>query len=413
MPGLRVFPDADRVEQALVEAAGAQPFVDATGYVSIAWLVEACEPARWLKRSPVSVLGARLLMAAAARALSPGAFGDYGREPAFARSAWDLVQGLKLQDTGPAELEGAIAGLGHPPRPRLEFLARLWREYERRLAEQHLADRGDLLRAAADRLTQELPPRLQPFTFVEVHHLHDLPPARARLLQALATRCHARKLPVKLTLPAANNPQIDVLVNEAFAGMEKAWQGLDVDAWPEVPTAPLAWIGGALFGDTPPPQAAPALHAFSAATPRDEARQIAHQVRGLLDAGTAPEEVAVVFRDLGDDAEALVEALEEVAVPARVRLGMPLGATAPGRLALLLPQLVDDGFPVDGVLAVLESRYAPKVSRGAPDAAHWFGFCSARKASAAPTRCAWARWPSASTSPRRRKSAGSPTGWRR
>jgi ATP-dependent helicase/nuclease subunit B len=378
MPALRIFPDADRVEQALLEAAAAQAFVDATGYVSIAWLVEACEPARWLKRSPVSPLGARLLMAASARALGPDAFGDYAREPAFARSAWDLVQQLKLQDTAPEDLEGAIAGLGHPPRPRLEYLLRLWREYERRLAEQHLADRGDLLRAAADRLGKELPPRLQHFTQVEVHHLHDLPPARARLLQALATTCDANKLPVKLTLPAANNPQIDVLVNEAFAGMEKAWQGLAVDAWPEVPNAPLAWIGGALFGDTIPPQTAPNLHAFSAATPRDEARHIANRVRALLDEGTAPEEVAVVFRDLGDDAEALVEALEEVGVPARVRLGMPLGATAPGRLALLLPQLVDDGFPVDGVLAVLESRYAPKVSKHAPDAAHWFGFAGLR-----------------------------------
>ncbi len=378
MPALRVFPDADRVEQALLEAASAHAFVDATGYVSIAWLVEACEPARWLKKSPVDPLGARLLMATAARALGPDAFGDYAREPAFARSAWDLVQQLKLQDTGPLDLEGAIAALGQAPHLRLDCLLRLWCEYERRLAEQHLADRGDLLRAAADRLSKELPPRLQHFTQVEVHHLHDLPPARARLLQALATTCHARKLPVKVTLPAANNPQIDVLVNEAFAGMEKAWQGLDVDAWPEVPNAPLAWIGGTLFADSLPPQTAPNLHAFSAATPRDEARQIAHQVRALLDRGTAPEQVAIVFRDLGDDAEAIVEALEEVGVPARVRLGMPLGATAPGRLALLLPQLVEDGFPVGGVLAVLESRYAPKVSRHAPDAAHWFGFAGLR-----------------------------------
>jgi ATP-dependent helicase/nuclease subunit B len=378
MPALRIFPDADRVEQALVEAATAHAFVDATGYVSIAWLVEACEPARWLKRSPVSPLAARLLMAAAARALGPNAFGDYAREPAFARSAWELVQQLKLQDTGPADLEAAIAGLGHPPRPRLECLAKLWRAYEDLLSAQQLADRGDLLRAAADRLAKELPSRLEHFTQVEVHHLHDLPPARARLLQSLATTCHARKLPVKVTLPAANNPQIDVLVNEAFAGMEKAWQGLDVDAWPEVPNAPLAWIGGSLFGDNIPPQTAPNLHAFSAATPRDEARQIAHRVRKLLDEGAAPEQVAIVFRDLGDDAEAMVEALEEVGVPARVRLGMPLGATAPGRLALLLPQLVDDGFPVDGVLAVLESRYAPKVSKQAPDAAQWFGLAALR-----------------------------------
>ncbi len=375
---LRVLPDAERVEQALLDAAATSPFVDATGFVSIAWLVDACEPAKWLKRAPVAPLGARLLVAAQVRSLGPGVFGDYAKEPVFARAAWDLFQQLKLQDATPDELERAIAALGAPQRPRLEYLLRLWRAYEAELLRQGLADRGDLLRAAADRLGLELPPRLQRFTHVEVHHLHDLPPVRARLLQALAATCHALKRPVKVTLPAANNPQVDVLVNEAFAAMEKAWQGLDVDAWPEVPEGPLAWVGGALFGESPPPQTAPGLDAFSAATPRDEARQIADRVREKLDQGAAPEEIAIVFRELASDAEALVEALEEVGVPARIRLGMPLAATFVGRLALALPTLVDDGFPVDGVLAVLESRYAPAVSINAPDAAQWFALAGLR-----------------------------------
>jgi hypothetical protein len=117
---LRVLPDAERVEQALLDAAATSPFVDATGFVSIAWLVEACEPARWLKRAPVSPLGARLLVASRVRALGPGVFGDYAREPVFARAAWELFQQLKLQDATPEDLDGAIAKLGAPPRPRLE-----------------------------------------------------------------------------------------------------------------------------------------------------------------------------------------------------------------------------------------------------------------------------------------------------
>ena len=76
---------------------------------------------------------------------------------------------------------------------------------------------------------------------------HGLPPASAWLLQAVPATGTAQKIPVKVTLPAANNPKIDVLVNETFAAMEKGWQGLDVEAWPEVPQAPLAWIGGVLF----------------------------------------------------------------------------------------------------------------------------------------------------------------------
>src|SRR5688572_7434660 len=111
MAALTILPDADRVEHALVTAAEAQGFVDATGFVSIAWLVEACEPAQWLNRTPISPLAARLLVGAAARTLGATAFGDHAKEPAFARQAWDLIQQLKLQDATPEALAAAIAGL--------------------------------------------------------------------------------------------------------------------------------------------------------------------------------------------------------------------------------------------------------------------------------------------------------------
>ena len=61
-PTLRVFPDGDRVEQALLEAAREEPFVDASSYLSFSQLVERCEGARSLGRRPCSDLVARAVL---------------------------------------------------------------------------------------------------------------------------------------------------------------------------------------------------------------------------------------------------------------------------------------------------------------------------------------------------------------
>ena len=129
-------------------------------------------------------------------------------------------------------------------------------------------------------------------------------------------------------------------------------------------------LGRHLFASTSPkgPLAVEGLRLWSAGSARDEARLIARDVRRRVLEGVAPGDIAVAWRELGAEARWLTEALAELGVPVRLPWGEPLALAGPVRLALELPLLVEDGFPADRVAELVSSRYAPPLSRGAPEA---------------------------------------------
>ncbi|HEY0096393.1 MAG TPA: PD-(D/E)XK nuclease family protein, partial [Archangium sp.] len=110
------------------------------------------------------------------------------------------------------------------------------------------------------------------------------------------------------------------------------------------------------------------LRMWSAGSARDEARLIARDVRRKVSDGVPPGSIAVAWRDLGPEARWVAEALGELGVPVRLPWGEPLALAGPVRLALDLPLLVEDGFPAERVAELVSSRYAPTLSRGAPEA---------------------------------------------
>ncbi len=358
---LRIFPDSLRVEQALVDATQERAFVEASGYATFADLLDWCEPARFLGRAACPPITARLVISAAARALPHDAFGAYAREPAFAHAAYELFQQLSLQAGSPEELAQAGEQLSGTARERTRFLVALWKAYRGRLLELHLADRGELLEAAAQRLEREIPPRLKPFKRIEIHHLYDLPPLRLGFLEALARAFHRDFRELALYLPAANNPALDPVGDEVLARVERVWQTLGAEAHRAAPASERAGLIRGLYDPASASAPAPSLELLSVPGPREEVVELAARVRAEIDAGVPPEEIAIVYRDLATEAERLAEALEELGVPARVRLGVPLTATAVGRLALELPRMVDEGFPAASVTRYLESRYAGAV----------------------------------------------------
>ncbi len=363
---LRVFPDGDRVEQALVDAAEHQPFVDASGYLSFAQLVDECEPARELSRRPCSTLTARVVLWAAAQELPSGPFRAFVQEPAFARAAIELIHDLKAGRCGPADFAAAVDRLPSTRRQRAHFLARLYEAYEQRMAALRLADREDLLRGALSAIRRGMPKALASASAIEIHDLYDFTPLRLDFVLALAQRCQAEGVRFRMELPGSGSPALDGPVDDVLREFERRWQSLEVDVQKSIADRPLSRLSGRLFDPEGRRVEQGQLSAFSAATFRDEARQLAHRARELLDRGEAPEEIAIAFRDLSEEAEAISEALEELGVPARIRLGAPLQATAVGRLALELPLLADDGFPADRVARFLQSRYLPELSIGAP-----------------------------------------------
>ncbi|MBX7099310.1 MAG: hypothetical protein K1X89_16475, partial [Myxococcaceae bacterium] len=350
---LRILPDADRVEQALLEASRSTAFVDGRGFCSFAELIEACEPARFLGRAPLGPLAYRLLISDEARALPPGPFGGFVRSPAFARGAATLFEHLTTQWSLPAELRTAAAHLSGARAERVGALAALWEAVAVRLAREGLVTPAGLRRAAVERLEAGLPASLSPFQAFRFEALHDWPLLHVKLAQALA-RAAGPERTVVVALPLVGQPELGAVVAEAYAAFEReAVPGLELEPQ-EAPDhlAPLLAFGHA----TSQPSAAPWLTHLSAATPRDELRALAVEARRRVDQGCPPEQVAIVFRDLAEEAERLSAALRAVGLRARVRLGAPLKDTTPGRLAIGLVRFADEGFPAEALPRWLESR---------------------------------------------------------
>ncbi len=385
---LRVLPDGERVEEALVAASARTGFADASAFLSFSQFISRFEGARLLDRRPATPLTSRVVMWSAARKLGPGPFGAYVHEPAFARAALELVFDLKAGGVEPYAFLAAVEQVAPSRLERGRYLGRLYSAYDELMGVLRLADREDEQLGALEALrTRGLPPPLRRFSAIEVSQLYDFSPLRTDFVLALAQACDRAGVQLRLSVPAAGSPHVDAAVDPVLGLLERRGQelthleALKADLLDE--GRPLAPLGRHLFAPEAKALAgqavAPALALCSAATAREEARLLARRARALVDAGVPPEEIAIAYRDLGEEAEWLAEALEALQLPSRMRRGAPLTSTAAGRMALELPLVVDDGYPAEGVARLLSSRYAPHVSAGAPDApGAWLKLASVR-----------------------------------
>lgn len=371
---LRVFPDAERVDAALREASRISAeagvgVVDASGFVSFTELVERL--AGDSERRPCSPMESRALVMALAGERH-GPFGTYARSPTFARAVVDAFEELKLGNAGASELAAAGQLLG-AKRDRLTFLAELFLDYQRELRTRGWADRADRIQQACERLEEGLPASLRRFQRIELSALYDFPPARLGFVLALWRACEREGVDFVWQIPAGLSPGVDVAVDGLFGAIERAGQDLAGGQLAKEELSdderPLAWLGQHLFaeGEKEPREAGP-LELVSAPSARAEVIEIARRVRRWIDEGVAPGRIAVAFRNLGEEAEALEDALAEMGVRARARRGLPLASTAAGKAFLALPGCADDGFPVEEVAALLGSGVIPSLSRGLPDA---------------------------------------------
>lgn len=375
---LEVVPDSERVEQRLLDESLVTPFVDARGVCTLSQLVDACEPTRWSGLSPADPLLVRALIADAAP-VAARAFGPAARSAEFAAQVQVVLSQLRAQAVTPRQVLHAAHEAPSALGARAAALAELWQRLDAALAARQKVDPAGLVGLATERLLKEgLPPRLRDVSSVVVRFVHDLFPARLQFLEALATACHRADVGFELSWPASGEAAADVFVLDAVRQVEARWQTLDAEAFPDVSDGPLSWLGAATFAAHATKRPAPGLSSFSAASARDEAQEIARRVRGLVATGTPPETIAIVFRDLASDTERLVEALADVGVPVRARLGVPLPASPVGRLALGVLELVEDDFPAADVAALLESRHVTLLDAGAADPRRTFAEAGVR-----------------------------------
>lgn len=390
---LTVLPDADRVEHALVEATRTRAFVDARAFCSFAELVHRCEPTRERNAAVQSPLAIRLLVGELAQGLPEGPFGEAVRSPVFARSASGLFEHLAMQNSLPAELATAAAKLHGSSGERLAWLATLWRALDEALVARGWLDRAGVLKAACARLDRGLPPSLRGLESVRFEGLLDWPPLHLRLVTALAEAFQrAKHGSVQVVLPWLGVPSLDAMVAEVLRALERDAQNLPLEL--EMADPPPGREVFTRFGAPGEPtlEPAPWLELVTCATPRDEVRALAAAARARVDAGTPPEQVAIVFRDLEGEAEALAGWLAKVGLPARVRLGAPLPDTVPGGLALGLVTLADEQFPVGAVVRWLEQRLVRLGDRRVRAPSRWLALAGVRddRLGAAPDESAYA-----------------------
>ena len=354
---LIVVPDSDRVEQWLLDQSRRADFVDLRGVCTLTQLVERCDPAGASRRAPADPLLVRMAFGRLAAQHAVSAFGVSAHSAEFAAQAQELINHLRGQAVTPRQLELAAAKAEGSLSARARALAALWRAVDAFLEERALVDRADWWRLAAERVTNDgLPVSLKGFEAIEVQHVHDVPPSRLALLEALAKACSAAGVRFTWRWPASGQAATDAFIINTVREVEAKWQALEVEVEADIPDGPLAWVGQAAFAEDVRPREAPELSAFCAPSTRDEAREIARRVRRLVSAGVPPEAIGIAYRDLASDTELLVEALSELGVPVRARLGVPLAQSPHGRLALGVLQLPEEGFPAEDLAALLESR---------------------------------------------------------
>jgi RecB family exonuclease len=268
----------------------------------------------------------------------------------------------------PEELRALAPALPGPQRDRIAALATLLCAAKELLARRGLGTQAGALAAAAKALRADLPlpPLLAGAQSVSFESVLDWTPLRIELACALSARLQPLGVPVRVLLPFSQSRAQDL--REALSPALRAFESAGARGpAPEIvldePDAagPLAKVLHRLFasdeGPVPPEAGAAPLALCSCSTPAAQAREVARRCRELVEAGAAPDSIAVVARSLaGGVAEELGAGLDRLSLPWRERRGRPALPAPPAQLALRLLELVERDFPREELAAVLGSR---------------------------------------------------------
>ena len=228
-----------------------------------------------------------------------------------------LRQALADLDDGYSIVEAAVRDLldaGYSP-PHREAVLDTFAELEGRVAPPRRQRVRSILEVAA-----EVAGQLEEFG---AHRPEQAPQRAAELLR----RHGAAALPARAVL-IHGFADLTAIAADLMQTLLAVVGGVVVVDRPPDPAAPeqedagvafldrLAVQLGGLAASASPHAAPPArLTGFAAPTPEAEVRQVAHRVRGLLDAGVEPESIGIVARELHPFASALRRQLGRLAVP--------------------------------------------------------------------------------------------------
>ena len=270
-------------------------------------------------------------------------------EPFAIRAAHALYLDAKQGLLSPQRLATTVESLPENRRERLNRVVRGYGAYETAMELAGLLDGADVWREVGRHFRKGLPRAFATFTRIEVHGFHDVSPLQRKVLVELAGACERADREFELRVPSGGSPEADAATESIFSAFEATANLSPASIAKDLPDAPTA--GSALaerffnpLGVTSAPS--PRLELAHAATPREEARHLARRTRRWLDEGVAPERLAVAYPNLGPEARWVRDALSELGVPSATTQARPLVSTLVARVAVMLPRLIADGFPV-------------------------------------------------------------------
>jgi ATP-dependent helicase/DNAse subunit B len=307
----------------------------------------------------VSRLQRELLVEEAVRGARLELLAESARQPGFVRAAAALVAELEHSIVDPARFTRALrqwAGEG-PRRRYAEEVAAIYRGYRDRLESAGLVDEELFRWRALDALRNE-PARWRE-TPLFVYGFDDFTELELDALETIANRCGAQ---VTVSLPFEPGRLAFRAVARIHSELEQRASETRrlppiSDHYADASRTALHQLERGLFElEPPPPQpAAPAVRLHSAGGERAEVELAAAEVLKLLHEGTAPGEVAVVFRDPGRYASLVEQVFGAYGIPYSIDRSVRLGHTGLGRGLLALIRCAGPDGAAEDLLAYLRT----------------------------------------------------------
>ena len=359
-----VVPTTGDVERAEHELA-ARGAVLGPRVLSFAGLVGRVAERLGLPAGPgATPLQRELVMAAALRVVPLGRPGPPGSRPGVRRAALRLVAELERAGVEPAAFSDGLArwaaaapGLGGAgPSPHVWALGPLYAEYRRRLDAAGLTEPEVLARRAVDAL-RAAPGRLEAAP-VYVHGFDDFTELELDLLEVVAGPVGA---PVTVSLPFEPGREAFRAVAPVagrLLALAASHEHLQPSAahYADGSRAALHHLERRLFAPEPEPvEPEGAVLLLESGGERAEVELVGARVLALLEAGTPPGEVAMVFRDPVAAAPLVESVFDSYGIPWAADPRGTLGHTALGRGLLALLRCSGPGGEASDLLTHLRS----------------------------------------------------------
>jgi ATP-dependent helicase/DNAse subunit B len=310
---------------------------------------------------PISNVGRRLVLEEIVRSRYAGREGQFAahvNSPGFIRALDGFIGEVKQALVGAGDFGEMVRRM--PGSERLAELASLYEVYEHELAGRGLADRHDRELAALDHLRRggALPSFFDGVTRISCRAVHDFTPLQLAFLAELS-----RRMPVEIAIPYDFGRTFlfshvartaDAIESMDDSGLNLELKFIEPKGTFLTPLLKSVYHGGGseeydVSRGKPTVIAAPGAYR--------ECEEIGRRIRKLMEEGTDPSGIAVLFRDTRNYSDMLEDVCRRFSIPVSYRRGIPLNASSLVRSILAPFDILAARYGREELLGLLKSSY--------------------------------------------------------